>query len=414
MDIKTLLNRCHPLVGFVYGNARLEGDTVSVELRSRKGGRPTCSRCGRKGAIYDSARRARSFEFIPIWGFTVQLLYRMRRVDCRRCGVTVEKIPWADGKNQTCNAYRLFLATWAKRLPWVEVGRAFRTNWGVVHRAVKWVVAYGIAHRNLNEITSIGVDELFIGKKNQFITVVYQIDRGRRRLLWVARKRTKKSLSAFFDLLGESRSLGVKFVATDMWKPYLQVIEERAKNALNVLDRFHVAKKLGQALDEVRAKEARELAAKGFEPVLKHTRWCFLKREENLTKNQKLKLDDVLQYDLRSVRAYLMRQSFDLFWTYRSPWWANWFLEQWCKEAMLSDLEPMVKIAKTLQLHRELLLNWFRARGEISSGAVEGLNTNAKLAMRKARGFRSYAVMETALFHQLGHLPEPKLTHRLW
>jgi len=81
---------------------------------------------------------------------------------------------------------------------------------------------------------------------------------------------------------------------------------------------------------------------------------------------------------------------------------------------MNSELEPMMKVAKTLQLHRELLLNWFRARGEISSGAVEGLNTNAKLAMRKARGFRSYAVMETALFHQLGHLPEPKLTHRLW
>ena len=299
MDIKTRLNRCHPLVGFVYENARLEGDTVRVELRSRKGGRPTCSRCSCKGTIYDSARKARSFEFIPIWGFTILLLYRMRRVDCRRCGVTMEKVPWADGKNQMCNAYRLFLATWAKRLPWVQVGRAFRTNWGVVHRAVKWVVAYGIAHRNLNEITSFCVDELFIGKKNQFITVVYQIDRGRRRLLWVARKRTKKSLSAFFDLLGESRSLGVQFVATDMWRPYLQVIEERAKSALNVLDRFHVAKKLGQALDEVRAKEARELTAKGFEPVLKHTRWCFLKREENLTKNQKLKLDDVLQYDLR-------------------------------------------------------------------------------------------------------------------
>lgn len=414
MNIKTLLNRCHPLVGFVYGNARLQGDTVSVELRPRKSGRPTCSSCNRKGSIYDSARKARKFEFIPLWGFTVILLYTMRRVDCKRCGVTVEQIPWADGKNRACNAYRLFLATWAKKLPWVEVGRVFHTNWGVVHRAVKWVVAYGLAHRSLDGITSIGVDEIFIGKKNQYLTVVYQIDRGTRRLIWVAQKRTKASLSAFFDLLGEPGCRRIKFVASDMWKPYLQVIQERAENALNVLDRFHVAKKLGEAVDQVRAHEARELVRNGFEPVLKHTRWCFLKREENLTKNQKLKLDDVLQYDLQSVSAYLMRQSFDLFWTYRSPWWANWFLEQWCKEAMLSELEPMKKVARTLQRHRELLLNWFRARGEISSGAVEGLNTNAKLAIRRARGFRSYPVMETALYHQLGRLPEPELTHRLW
>ena len=183
------------------------------------------------------------------------------------------------------------------------------------------------------------------------------------------------------------------------------------QQALNVLDRFYIAKKLGEAVDKVRATEAKEMAGKGFDPVLKHSRWCFLKREENLTKGQGLKLADVLQYDLRTVRAYLLKQSFDHFWRYKSAWWAGWFLDKWCTRAMRSRLDPMKKFVGTLRNHRELILNWFHAKGEVSSGAVEGLNTNAKLAIRKARGFRTYEVMETAMYQQLGRLPEPQLPH---
>lgn len=411
MNLKTILNRCHRFSCFVYGEARFEGDSIHVDIRPRKGSKPVCSKCGRKGPIYDTARRPRAFEFVPLWGFIVALWYFMRRVDCDRCGVTTERVPWADGKNRTCNAYRLFLARWAKRLSWTEVAGIFHTSWGVVYRAVKWVVDYGLAHRDLDGIESIGVDEIAVWKGHKYLTVVYQIDKGVRRLLWVARERTEDSLQGFFDMLGKTRTGALRFVASDMWKPYLTVIAERAGQALNVLDRFHIAKKLGEAVDKVRAIEAKAMARMGFDPVLKHSRWCFLKREENLTKDQHLKLADVLQYDLRTVRAYLLKQSFDHFWTYKSAWWAGWFLDKWCTRAMRSRLAPMKKFVGTLRNHRELILNWFRAKGEISSGAVEGLNTNAKLAIRKARGFRIYEVMETALYHQLGRLPEPELTH---
>ena len=174
-------------------------------------------------------------------------------------------------------------------------------------------------------------------------------------------------------------------------------VAKKAKQALHVLDRYHVVAKLHKAVDEVRAGEARELARQGYEPVLKHSRWCFLKREENLTVEQQLKLRDVLQYDLRTVRAFLLKEAFDSFWTYTAAAWAGWFLNKWC--------------ARTLRAHAPLLLNWFRARKQISAGAVEGLNANAKLAIRKARGFRTYEVIETVLYHQLGHLPEPEGIH---
>jgi transposase len=411
MTLKSILNRCHRFPSFVYGEGRFVERSIHVDIKPRKGNRPICAKCFRKGAIYDTSRIPRGFEFIPLWGFTVLLWYCMRRVDCDRCGVTTEVVPWADGKNRTCDVYRLFLARWAKRISWTEVAVVFHTSWGVVYRAVQWVVRYGLENRDLNGIEAIGVDEIAVWKGQKYLTVVYQIDKGVRRLLWVARERTEESLSEFFDILGETRTRAIRFVASDMWQPYLAVIVERVGQAIHVLDRFHIAKKLGEAVDDIRAAEAKEMARKGFEAVLKHSRWCFLKREENLTKEQDLKLKDVLQYDLRTVRAYLLKQSFDHFWSYKSAWWAGWFLDKWCMRAMRSRLGPMKKFVGTIRGHRDLLLNWFRARGELAAGAVEGLNTNAKLAIRKARGFRTYQALETALYHQMGHLPEPDFAH---
>lgn len=383
-----------------------------VEVRARIGSKGACGGCGKRGPTYDTARSVRSFQFVPMWGIAVYLSYGMRRIDCLSCGVVTERVPWADGKNQCCNVYRLFLARWARRLSWSEVAEVFATNFGVVHRAVQWVVDYGMQHRSLDGVTAIGVDEVQLWKGHKYLTVVYQIDQGARRLLWVGRERTEKTFHEFFTMFGETRTKAIEFVASDMWKPYLNVIRKRMSGAVHVLDRFHIVAKLNKAIDEVRAQEARHLKRKGFVPVLKHSRFCFLKRKENLTDKQKLKLDEVMQYSLRTVRAYVLKEAFEGFWSYTSPYWAGWFLDAWCKRAMRSRLPPIKKFATTLRNHRELLLNWFKAKKQISSGCVEGLNTNVKLTLRKARGFKSYHIAETALYHVLGKLPEPEFTHR--
>jgi len=123
-------------------------------------------------------------------------------------------------------------------------------------------------------------------------------------------------------------------------------------------------------------------------------------------------LAELLHYNLRSVRAYLLKEDFQFFWDYISPYWAGQFLDRWCTRTMRSRLEPMKKVARMLRRHRPLLLNWFRAKGAFSNATVEGFNTKAKLTLRKSYGFRTYRAMEIALYHTLGALPEPKLTHR--
>jgi transposase len=172
--------------------------------------------------------------------------------------------------------------------------------------------------------------------------------------------------------------------------------------------------KMNKAIDEVRAAESKRLTANDYEPVLKHSRWCLLKRRENLTEKQAVELSELLKYNVQSVHSHLLREDFQQFSDYVSPAWAARFLDQWCIRTMRSKIEPMKKIAQTLRNHRELILNWFRAKGAISAGTVEGLNNKVKLTTRKSYGFRTYQAIEIALYHNLGALPEPDFTHRFW
>jgi transposase len=355
---------------------------------------------------------SRQFEFVPLWGIPVFFVYAMRRVNCRRCGVKVERVPWAEGKHTLTTTYMQFLARWAKRLSWQDVARVFKTSWEKVFRSVEWSVQWGLVHRNMSNIHSIGVDEVLWKRGHKYLTVVYQIDRECKRLLWVGENRTVRTFLRFFREFGKERSGRLLFVCSDMWKPYLKVIAKKAAQAIHVLDRFHIAMHMNKAIDEVRAQETREMKANGLMPVLTHSRWCLLKRPENLTANQEVKLADLLRYNLRAVRSYLLKEDFQFFWDYVSPYWAGEFLDRWCNRAMQSRIKPMMKVARMLRSHRELLLNWFRAKKAISSGVMEGLNNKLKLTTRKSYGFRTFRAAEVMLYHTLGDLPEPSYTHR--
>lgn len=415
MQLKTILNRVEKFKSFVYKAVRLvrevNEEVLEVDVEPRANSRPVCSECGRERPGYDRLP-ARRFEFVPLWGIKVFLVYAPRRVDCPTCGVRVERMPWATGKHHLTQTYAWFLAGWAKRLSWKEVAEAFCTSWDSVFRSVEMAVTWGREHRDLSDIGAIGIDEVAWQKGHKYLTLVYQIDSHCRRLLWVGEKRTVKTLLRFFRWLGKERSQGLKYVCSDMWKPYLKVIAKKAGQAVHVLDRFHIMAHLGKAIDEVRAQEAKSLKDKGYEPVLTKTRWLLLKRPENLSEKQEGRLSELLQYNLKSVRSYLLKEEFQFFWEYLSPHWAGRFLDNWCTKTMRSQIEPMKKVARMLRGHRELLLNWFRAKGEFSSGVVEGFNGKAKLISKRAYGFRTFHAQEIALYHALGALPEPKFTHR--
>ena len=417
MQIKTVLNRVQKFKSFVYGAVRWNEATsppsLEVELRPRANGWALCSGCGRRRAGYDRLP-LRRFEFVPLWGMKVFWLYAPRRVHCPWCGIKVEHLPWVAGKRPLTTTYAWFLAAWAKRLSWKEVAEAFHMSWDAVFGAVEMAVAWGRAHVDLSGIQSLGIDEIAWGRGHRYLTLVYQIDADCKRLLWIGQQRRIKTLLRFFRWFGGERSAALRFVCSDMWKPYLKVIAKKAKQAIHVLDRFHIMAHLSKAIDEVRAQEVRELKAQGEEPVLTHTRWLLLKRPEHLTEKQGRRLAELVRHNLKTVRSYLLKEELQFFWGYISPYWAGRFLDQWCTRTLRSQIEPMKRVARMLRGHRELLLNWFRAKGRLSSGVVEGFNTKAKLTTRKAFGFRSFHAAEVALYHTLGALPKPQFTHRFF
>ena len=417
LGLKTLLNRVERLKGFVYESSRLiegRGGRIEIKLRPREGSRGACSHCHKPAPGYDRLCE-RHFQFVPLWGIPTFFRYAPRRVRCREHGIVVEHLPWALGKRPLTASFAWFLASWAKLLSWQDVSRTFKTSWQSVFRSVEMAVDWGRARMDLEGITATGVDEIH-WRKGRFLTLVYQINEGMKRLLFVAENREETSLRKFFLWLGPERSAQIRFICSDMWQPYLNVIAERASGALNVLDRYHIAAKMNQAIDEVRAKETRQVRAHNrlskSSVVLKHSRWCLLKRVENLTAKQTVKLKELLACNLRTVRAYLLKEQFHFFWEYASAAWAGKFLEQWYTAAMRSRLEPMKKVARMLRDHKPLILNWFEAREQVSLGAVEGLNNRLKANLRKSYGFRTYRAIKLMLYHKLGALPEPELTHR--
>ena len=419
LQVKTILNDIQPFPGFVYQDIRLseavhgQARELHITLLEHAGRPAKCSRCQRPAPGYDRLP-ARAWLFVPLWGLVTRFIYAARRVQCPEHGVVIEHVPWSDGKRPVTLAMMGFLARWGRRLSWRETARIFGTSWECVYRSVEWFVDWGLAHRVLTGISAIGVDEIFWGRGRRseaFLTVIYQIDGHCRRLLWVGRKRTQATLNRGLDALGGEVVGGLRYVCSDMWKPYLKVLARRAAQALHILDRFHITMHLNQAVDEVRRAESTRLKGQPLAQRLKKLRWKLLRKGSTVRGQAKVKLEGLLASKLATGRAWDLKEAFQHFWTYRSPVWAGSFLDYWTQRAMRSRLEPLKKVARMLRSHEPLILNWFKAKGEIATGATEGLNNKIRVVTRRAYGFRTYKAMEIALYHNLGKLPEPPITH---
>ena len=412
------MNRIQHFPGFVYREIRFcDAATaldIDIYLEAHAASAGKCAQCRQPSPGYDHLPE-RQWLFVPLWGIRTWFRYAPRRVECAEHGLGVEHIPWSAGKRPVTIAMMGFLARWARRLSWRETAQVFQTSWEAVYRSVDCFVQWGLAHRRLEGVTAIGIDEIHWGKglrAENFLSVIYQIDGHCRRLLWVGPRRTQAALRRGLAALGPEVVRGLRFVCSDMWQPYLKVIAAQAGHALQILDRFHITMHLNHALDQVRRAESAQLRGRPRGAKLKHLRWKLLRRGSRVRGHARRRLHDLLQTKLATARAWMLKEMFQDFWRYRSLTWAAAFLDVWCERALRSRIEPMQKVARMLRSHEELILNWFRAKGEISNGVVEGLNNKIRVITRRSYGFRTYHAMETALYHNLGRLPEPELTHR--
>jgi len=383
------------------------GQEITIELDVWRRKRHPCGTCGTMGRVRDRLK-PRRWKHVPMWGIPVTLVFAPARVACATCGkVRVASIPWSQGKCRLSVGLIWLLAAWCKLLPWDQVAKLFGVHWNTVATAVRQAVAYGLEHREIGGILYIGIDELSRRKGHVYVTNVY--DLTTKRLLWSGEGRSKTTLKAFFEEHASSLRQTVKGVCCDMWQPYIDMIQEHLPEATLVFDKFHVIQHLLKAVDQVRRDEARELKKKNPE-LLKRTRYIWLKNPENLTDKQRARLGHLEKLNLRSNRAYLLKEGFREFWNYKRKGWARRFLKKWFWWATHSRLKPMRDFAWMLRRHEDGILAYFDER--ISNGAVEGMNNKAKVVSHRCYGFRTAATYITALYHCLGDLPEPQLVHR--
>jgi transposase len=333
-----------------------------------------CGVCRQRCLEVHDVRREREWRDLSMRKLPLKLRYRPRRVECPRCGVRVEDFPWAEPWARVTTALSNAVAVLARELNWKGTAREYGLNWKSVATIVKRAVQYGLKHRKRPPVHAIGIDEVSRRKGQVYLTVVYDLER--RVLLWVGDDRTEEAVRPFFTQeMGKRRCQTLPVVCMDMWAAYAKLVRNHAVNAQILFDRFHIVKHLNETVDAVRRELWRQLTTKqrvGF----KGTRWLLLKNPWNLSNGQKERLSTLVRWNSPLVRAWYLKESFQLFWSYKQPWRAQQHLLKWMNSAMRSRLEPLQKFVGMLRSHLDGVLAWTKTR--LSNGAVEGMNNKIK------------------------------------
>lgn len=345
---------------------------------------------------------ARSWRDLSRHGLPMVLRYRPRRVHCLRAGGRVEEVPWARPWARVTKALACVVAELARQLSWQETARHFRLDWKSVATVGRRAVEYGLAQRRRRPLPILGIDEVSRRQGHHYLTVVYDLERGV--LLWVGEDRPEETLTRFFAELGRRRSATIQVLCLDMGRPYLKAVRDHAANAPVRFDRFHLLQHLNRAVDEVRRSEMRRLS-RTEKASFKKTRFLLLKKPWNLRTEERERLSTLVRWNTPIVRAYYLKEAFQLFWDYRQTGRAADHLRRWMHAAMRSRLEPFKDFVRLLRGHLEGVLAWTRLR--VSNGALEGMNNKIKLVSHRSFGFRSLRNYVAAIYHCCARLPLP-------
>lgn len=331
----------------------------------------------------------------------MRLCYAPRRVACPRCGVRVEKVPWADPDSWFTYDFEEMAAYLAQITDKTKVTEMLGISWRTVGRIVERVVSRRLDPARLSDLHLIGVDEFGYRKRHRYITIV--VDHERERVVWAKEGRDSQVLDDFFDALGSEGCKGIETVTMDMAKGYIKAVRSRVPHAQIVFDRFHVQQLASEALDEVRREIVRDLRGSGcYEEAqaVKGTRFVLLKRPENLDPAEKFKLSEVQRKNRRLYRAYLLKETLAKALDYLQPGRAAEALRSWLAWASRSKLAPFVRMARTIREHFQGVLAYVRTR--VTNALAEGINNKLRMVARRAYGFHGSQALISMLFLTCG------------
>jgi transposase len=362
-----------------------EGLVIDVAPTWRK---PRCSGCGHTCPSYDRAR-GRRWRHLDVAGMKFVLRYRTRRVDCARCGVVVEYVPWAEVGSWFTRAFEDHVGYLAQRSDKTSVSALMRVAWATVGDIIRRVVKRHGSDGLLDGLTHIGVDELSYRRHHEYVTVV--VDHVRGHVVWASKGKNADTLKAFFAALGAERTRALEAVTIDMSGAYIKAVTEVAPHVQIIFDRFHVQRLAHEALDQVRRAEVRELPTPAARKPLKGLRWLLHKNPWNLTGLERDKLTALPRANRRLFRAYLLKEALAGILDGKDVIVAERKLGEWTRWAARSQLAPFRRLAVTIRTHQAGILAYVRSR--LSNGRTEGLNGKTRTITRRSYGLHSASAL---------------------
>lgn len=345
---------------------------------------PRCSECGGTAPGYDR-KQGRRWRHLDLAGMMLHLRCDTRRVNCAKCGVKVERLPWGDTGAWFTRPFEDHVGYLAQRSDKTTISEMMRVAWDTVGPIVQRVVARHHDGDALDGLTHIGVDELSYRRHHEYVTVV--VDHKRGHVVWAKPGKNADTLKAFFDELGPERCAKLEAVTIDMSGAYIKAVTECSPQAQIIFDRFHVQRLVQDAVDEVRREEVRAAPSDEERKQLKGTRWPLLKSFWNLSLFDANRLSLLQRDNKRLYRAYLLKETMVRVLDCRDEWLARRKLDEWVRWAKRSRLEPFKRVAATIRQHAEGILAYITSG--LSNGRTEGLNGKARTITRRSYGFHS-------------------------
>ena len=388
------------VTGFEFKNW---GKELWLEVKPYKNGR-CCPACNKRGKIAWTAEKPRVWRDVPVCGIQIFLVYHPREIICKTHGRIQEIIPWAAPYARVTHRFEYLLLIYTTIMPQKAAARLLKISTSTLSDLLHRTITRFRKGHKIRALTHIGIDEIAYSKNRKYATIVYDLKKSH--VVWIGKGKGRKTIDQFFkEKLSNNQRNRIIAASCDMAQTYINAIEHWCPNATLVLDRFHVVKALNNAVDEVRKEQWRK-AGKEEKVTLKGLRWLLYKHSSKRTKEDVNRLKALYMNGNRRIhRAWVLSDEFEQFWDFDNQVDAKDFLDNWCKTANRSRLEPIKNFVKLVKKHEDRLLPFVDTR--LTNAIAEGLNCIIKIAKNRASGFRTLDAFSDIIFLMVGDLDIP-------
>ena len=373
---------------------------IDIWLETEAGLKWPCADCGMKQGIHDHTPE-QTWRHLDTCQCQTFVHARLPRTDCKTHGIKQILAPWAGVRSGFTLLMETRVIDTLQECDVTGCSRLTRISWDAAWAVMEKAVARGLARKTKRLPTYLGVDEKSFSKRHTYETLVCDLERGT--VEFIVDDREQESLEAYYKRFDDQERSAVKGIAMDMWDPYIAATRAYIPEAEDkiVFDRYHVTRHVTEAVDKVRRQEHKILADQG-EDILKGTKYLWLANEDNIPEYRQAEFSKIRQMNLKTARAWAIKESLRELWSYIYPGNARKFFKRWFGWATRSRLKPIIEAARTLKTHISNILTYFKHR--ITNATTEGLNSKIQMVKEMACGFRNREHYKTAIYFHCGGL----------